>query len=104
MTYLNDYTNVEFVPLKGFESTYEIMTEYPFNIRNIETHNIHLGIVSSRDGILINLNGKVYRKHRIIAQHFFDDFTPRKCVYHKNGNKKDNHLSNLTYHLSEVDA
>lgn len=91
-----------FVPLKGFETTWEIATEYPYLLRNALTHDVTIGVYTARDGILVNLNGKVYKKHRIIAQHFFDDFTPRKRIYHKNRDNCDNHLNNLTYYLSEV--
>ncbi|KAK8836392.1 hypothetical protein M9Y10_039752 [Tritrichomonas musculus] len=94
----------QFVPLKGFEDQYEIQTTYPYNIRNKDTLNNNIGIYTKRDGIIIGLNGKRYRKHKLIAKQFLPGYSEPKPIYHKNGDKFDNHLDNLTYKRSDVNS
>ena len=88
---------IEFIPLKGFEEDYEIMTTYPYNIRSITTKKYNYGVHAKRDGIKINLNGKIYLKHRLIAKQFMPNYIDNKPIYHINGDKLDNHIDNLTY-------
>ena len=94
----------QFVPLKGFEDQYEIQTTYPYNIRNKDTLNNNIGIYTKRDGIIIGLNGKRYRKHKLIAKQFLPGYSETKPIYHKNGDKFDNHLDNLKCKRSEVNT
>ena len=61
-------------PLKNHPS-YEIYTDFPYTIRKIHSH---LVIKTWRDQTkgnyyLIYLNGKRYRLHRILADHFIDN-------------------------------
>ena len=64
----------QFVPLKDFEDQYEIQTTYPYNIRSKDTQNINTGIYTERDGIIIGINVKLYRKHKLIAIQFLKDY------------------------------
>ena len=92
---------MEYVPLKGFND-YEIMTSYPYDIRNKNAKCKCSMIYSKRDGILININGKVYKKQRLIASQFMNEDIMRHPVYHINGDLFDNHLDNLTIHQYEI--
>ena len=94
---------MEYVPLKGFND-YEIMTSYPYDIRNKTTKHKCGMVYSKRDGILININGKVYKKHRLIASQFMKEDIMRHPVYHINGDLFDNHLDNLTIHQYEINS
>ena len=49
---------MEYVPLKGFDD-YEIMTSYPYDIKNKSTNGKCGMIYSKNDGILININGMI---------------------------------------------
>ena len=51
-------------------------------------------IYSKRDGILININGKVYKKYRLIASQFMNEDIMRHPIYHINGDLFDYHLDN----------
>ena len=94
----------QFVPLKDFEDQYEMQTTYPYTIMNEDAQNNNLGIYTERDGIIIGINGKRYRLHRLIAKQFLPDYSERKPIFHKNGDIFDNHLDNLTYKRSEINT
>lgn len=49
-------------------------------------------VTLSREGI-----GKIYRIHRLIAQTFIPNPNNLPCVNHKDGNKSNNHPSNLEW-------
>ena len=89
---------VEFEPLLGFENDYEILNQYPFTIRRKDTHRIVKDTLNQTLGYITNwLNGKTYRKHRLIALQFLpnDDPINKDVIDHINHDKTDNHLSNL---------
>ena len=87
---------IEFVPLLDFDN-YEILNTYPFTIRHKDTHRV---VSESNDAygyIIVSLNRKQYKLHRLIALQFIhnDDPVNKYVVDHKNRNRHDNHLSNL---------
>ena len=86
-----------FIPLIGFENDYAIMNEYPFDIKDLKHNTMNYGVATLRDGIIVNLNGKQYRKHNLIAKQFIPNPNNRKRVFHINGNKLDNTLDNLKW-------
>lgn len=90
-------TSAKYVPLIGFENDYEIMTQYPYDIRNKHTMKMNYGVNKTQDGIILNLNGKKCLKHRLMAHQFIPNPNNKKLVYHINGDKLDNHLENLSY-------
>ena len=92
----------KFVPLIGFEDEYEIMDEHPFDIKDLKRNTMNYGIATSRDGAIVNLNGKQYRKHYLIAKQFIPNPMNKKMVFHINGDKLDNHLSNLTWNRNDL--
>ena len=79
------------------DTDYEIFSEYPYYIRRKDTLKI---VSESDDGhgyIRINLNGKRYRKHRIVALQFIPNPNELPCIDHKNRNRSDYHISNLRW-------
>ena len=89
---------VEFVEMINHPD-YEILNEYPFTIRKKSNHRV---VSESDDGkgyIQVALNGKPYRKHRLIAEQFIpnDDPLHKTEVDHINRNRSDNHIENLRW-------
>ena len=64
---------MEFVDLKGYEDKYEISTDYPYNIRNKKTNKILSESIKTDGLVIVYLNNKECRKHRIIAEQFNND-------------------------------
>lgn len=67
-----------------------------------DTQNNNIGVYTESDGITIGINGKRYRKHKLILKQFFYDYSETKTIYHKNGDKFVNHLDNLTTNFLKV--
>ena len=89
---------VEFVPLLNFEDDYEILNDYPFTIRKKSNHRV-LKESLTNGYIQVWVNGKHYRKHRLIALQFLTNPDPinNDTIDHINHNRADNHLSNLRW-------
>ena len=89
---------VEFVPLLNFEDDYEILNDYPFTIRKKSNHRV-LKESLSNGYVQVALNGKPYRKHRLIALQFLpnDDPINKDIIDHINRDKTDYHLHNLRW-------
>lgn len=89
-------TTVEFVDLLNF-ADYEILNEYPFTIRRKDNQYVVKESFNSRGYIKVNLNCKLYLKHRLIAEQFLPNPNNLSDVDHINRNRSDNHLSNLRW-------
>ena len=89
---------MSFVPLNDHPD-YEIMTEYPFTIRRKDNAFVVSEFVAYDGYILVTLNGKHYRKHRLIALQFIhnDDPIHKTEVDHINHDRSDNHIDNLRW-------
>ena len=89
---------VEFVPLNGFDS-YEILNDFPFMIRKKANKRVLKESLNNYGYIQVNLNGKPYRKHRLIALQFLpnDDPINNDVIDHISRDKTDNHLYNLRW-------
>ena len=62
---------MHFEALKDFEDSYEIEVDSPHRIRKIGTNRFVSTSVNSVHGyVQINLNGRPYLLHRILAKHF----------------------------------
>ncbi|KAK8875834.1 hypothetical protein M9Y10_006009 [Tritrichomonas musculus] len=79
-------------------SDYEILNEYPFTIRRKRDQYV-ISEWNTHGYILVSLNGKTYRKHRLIAKQFIpnDDPEHKTDVDHINRVTTDYHLSNLRW-------
>ena len=98
MTTQQQSESVEFVPLLNFNG-YEILNTYPFTIRHKDTHRVVSESIDAYGYIIVSLNRKQYKLHRLIALQFIpnDDPVNKYVVDHKNHNRHDNHLSNLRW-------
>ena len=88
-----------FVDLLNFEDDYEILNTEPFTIRRKRDHyEIKEGLFST-GYVRVCLNGKAYRKHRLIALQFLhnDDPELKTDIDHINHNRSDNRLINLRW-------
>jgi len=61
-------------------------------MKPFKTHDGYLRVPLKRD-----LNSKMYRVHRIVAETFLEDPKIELCINHIDGNKDNNHYSNLEY-------
>ena len=98
---------VDFIPLKGFENDYEILNEYPYTIRKKSNKRALSESLNKVGGyIRVNLNGKLYLKHRLIALQFLPNGDPinNDVIDHINRNRTDNHLHNLRWCSSSVNS
>ena len=77
---------------------YEICTEYPHQIRR-KDNDREVSEWFSNGYLNVALNGKNYRKHRLIAEQFIpnDDPESKTQVDHINRDPSDYHLSNLRW-------
>ncbi|KAK8840128.1 hypothetical protein M9Y10_031066 [Tritrichomonas musculus] len=92
---------IEFVPLLGFEDSYEILNKYPFTIRNKNTLN-NMCEHFDKDGYVVlnltkNQHQGSYKKHRLIALQFIPNPNNLPEVDHKNHVRDDNRIENLRW-------
>ena len=92
-------TNAKWIPLKN-HNDYVIMNYYPYNIKKVSNGRIIKNTINKVSGyVIVALNGKLYRKHVLVAKQFIrnDDKENKNQVDHINHNKKDYHTSNLRW-------
>ena len=90
---------VDFVPLLGYEDSYEILNQYPFTIRRKKDHYVIRESLNSNGYTQVHLNGRTYEKHRLIALQFLPNPDPDHLtqVDHMNKQTNDYHLENLRW-------
>ena len=83
--------------LKNHED-YEININYPHQIRKKSNKKIIKETLDIVHGYLLSsLNGRLYRKHRLIAEQFIINPDNLTEVDHINHNRTDNHIENLRW-------
>ena len=89
---------VEFVEILN-HNDYEILNIYPYTIRRKRDHYVISESVNGSGYICVALNGKSYKKHRLIAEQFLFNEDPenKKEVDHINHNRADYHIENLRW-------
>lgn len=86
--------------------------DYPYEVSNlgrIKSHNntrskktkIINGTIMKNGYRTISINKKKYYVHRLVVMAFVDGYKEGLHVNHKNGNKLDNHFSNLEWVTNE---
>lgn len=81
------------------DNDYEIFTEYPYQIRKIKNKRI-ISEYHDKDGYLLcRMNGKQYKKHRVIAIQWIKNDSPETKTFidHINHICDDNHIENLRW-------
>ena len=88
----------EWEPLTDFEDDYEIEIEAPHRIRRKRDGLILKTTLHKTLGyVLVRLNGRSYRYHRILAKHFIPNPDDLPEVDHIDRNKTNNSLENLRW-------
>ena len=85
-----------YVPLLNFENMYFIQTEFPFIIVRGRGEHV-LEEIMKNNCSHVKLNGKLYKKHELIAKQFIPNPKIYKFVKHINHNKFDYHIDNLCW-------
>ena len=94
--FFNELDNYEYVSLLNFEEDYEIQKQYPFIIRRNHNEQVIQEIMKNNCPH-VKLNGKLYKKHELIAKQFIPNPNNYKFVKHVNHNKFDYHIDNLCW-------
>ena len=85
-----------FVTLKK-HGEYEMLTVPPHTIRRKINHYEVSECDDGNGYVLVNLNGKSYRKHRLVAEQFIPNPNNYKEVDHRNHIRHDNRIENLQW-------
>ena len=87
------------------DSDYEICTEYPYHIRR-KSNNRVVSEYKSDKYIRVTMNGKQFSKHVIVAIQWVENEDPENLVlvYHHNRDTTDNHVSNLRWASTDMNA
>lgn len=82
----------------AIDNDYEIFTEYPYQIRKIKNKRI-IGEWHLNGYLICTMNGKQYRKHRVIATQWIENDSPETKTFidHINHVRDDNHIENLRW-------
>ena len=92
---------IKFIPLLGFEDTYEIMNQYPFTIKRKKDNKIVYEWIENngycRLHLIIGGHQKKFLKHVLIANQFIPNPNNLPQVDHINHNRADNRLENLRW-------
>lgn len=94
MVFIEEWKDIE-----GYEGYYQISNFG--NVKNSKTnHIIKLSDINSVGYYRVTLYNPIKKRffvHRLVAYHFCDDYEENLIVNHKDGNKKNNHASNLEW-------
>ena len=79
------------------DNDYEIFNEYPYSIRRKGSDKL-ISESSDKNGyLIISLNGKAYKKHRVVAIQWLPNPDNLPFIDHKNRNTSDYHIENLRW-------
>ena len=89
--------NPPYQDLKDFEDDYMICVNYPYEIRKKKNNKV-VSVYKENSGYYrLNLKGKKYLLHVLIARQFIPNPNNLSCVDHINHNRRDNRIENLRW-------
>ena len=91
---VHNLKNEEWIKIKvSFTNKYKF---YVSNFGRIKINDRLSKIYIDRDGYLnVKIDSKRRLVHRLVYEHFGNDFNPNYHIHHKDGNKQNNHIDNL---------
>ena len=80
-----------------YNNSYEISTEYPYEIRKISTHRV-VKVSNSYNGYqIVCLGGKTIGLHKVVATQWLENPNNLPEVNHKDSVRNNNHVENLEW-------
>ena len=81
------------------DDEFEIFSEYPYPLRRKGKDRIVKESINSNGYVQLCLNGKTYKKHRIVALQFLENDDPehKTEIDHRDHNRANNHIENLRW-------
>ena len=80
-----------------FNDNYQIFTEFPYQIRNINSKRIIKESIDSKGYVYVCINRKQTRKHRLVALQFIPNPDNLPQVDHIDRDKTNYHVNNLRW-------
>ena len=79
------------------DGRYAISPEYPYEIIYRSTNRVIKVSTSYNEYKTVNIGGKTYGLHKVIAMQWLENPNNYKEVNHKDGDRSNNHLENLEW-------
>ena len=91
---VHNLKNEEWIKIKNKSSS-----KYNFYVSNFGRIKINDRLskihINDEGYISVKVDKKRQRVHRLVYEHFGNDFNPNYHIHHKDGNKQNNHIDNL---------
>jgi 3'-phosphoadenosine 5'-phosphosulfate sulfotransferase len=90
-----------FLQISGFSNYY--VSNFG-RVKNLKTQRILKGIEDAYGYLKVTIQGRNLYIHRLVALHFFENPDEKLYIDHIDGNRKNNHVSNLRFATSSENS